>query len=242
MKIFIDHKRVTALLFLIMLALSGCAKKHVVESAEALPVPDEVVIYQGSRTTVYYIKDSEPFQRIVQAIRMDSIDEVFESAVEEGDPVAGRTDSALTVDYKYKSTHYFGERAFTVLRFCMDGMYENEVLVGSEKGFTSGTYGFSFDRESILHIAQVDEETKRVTGSLREYEELSDGTYLCEGQVYKYRLEITGRMNNAAKDSTFVYLSNIEEISFDRAWKAAGLSSSLDDYFSKEEAVLVEWR
>ena len=55
-------------------------------------------------------------------------------------------------------------------------------------------------------------------------------------------MEISGRMNNAAKDSTFVYLSNIESITFDRAWKAAGLSSNMEDYFSMEEAVLVELR
>ena len=46
-------------------------------------------------------------------------------------------------------------------------------------------------------------------------------------------------MNNAAKDSTFVYLSNVEEISFDKAWKAAGLSSNMNDYFDPEVATLV---
>lgn len=46
-------------------------------------------------------------------------------------------------------------------------------------------------------------------------------------------------MNNAAKDSTFIYLSNIEDISFDQAWKAAGLSSNMDDYFDEKDAVLV---
>lgn len=81
-----------------------------------------------------------------------------------------------------------------------------------------------------------------VNAELRTYYELSDGTWLYEGQVYQYRLEITGRMHNAAKDSTFVYLSNLERITFDQAWKAAGLSSNKDDYFSAEEAVLVEWK
>lgn len=37
--------------------------------------------------------------------------------------------------------------------------------------------------------------------------------------------EISGRMPNAAKNSTFVYLSNLPEISFEQAWKASGLSS-----------------
>lgn len=47
-------------------------------------------------------------------------------------------------------------------------------------------------------------------------------------------------MPAAEKDSTFVYLSNIENISFEQAWKAAGLSSSLSDYFDVVVAVLVE--
>jgi hypothetical protein len=47
-------------------------------------------------------------------------------------------------------------------------------------------------------------------------------------------------MPNAAVDTTFVYLSNIKEISFEQAYKAAGVSSSTDDYFSPEEAVPVE--
>ena len=59
------------------------------------------------------------------------------------------------------------------------------------------------------------------------------------GRNYQYCLEITGRMPNAAGISVFVYLSNIPEISFDRAWKAAGYSSNSEDYFAPEEAVLV---
>ena len=78
--------------------------------------------------------------------------------------------------------------------------------------------------------------------SLMTYCELSDGTWQADGRIYQYRLEITGRMSNAAKDSTFVYLSNLENISFDQAWKAAGFSSNTEDYFSKEEAVLVDWK
>ena len=77
--------------------------------------------------------------------------------------------------------------------------------------------------------------------TLKTYYELSDGTYMAEDIIYRYKLEITGRMHGAAKDSTFVYLSNLETISFDRAWKAAGLGSNTEDYFAPEEAVLVEW-
>ena len=86
------------------------------------------------------------------------------------------------------------------------------------------------------------EENKADEGRLKTYSELSNGTYSCEEHIYKYRFEISGRMPNAAKNSTFVYLSNLPEISFEQAWKASGLSSSLDDYFSEEDAILVERR
>ena len=49
-------------------------------------------------------------------------------------------------------------------------------------------------------------------------------------------------MPRAAKASTFVYLSDLESISYEQAWKAAGFSSNLGDYFAPEDAVLVEIR
>ena len=79
-----------------------------------------------------------------------------------------------------------------------------------------------------------------IVGNMKTYYEMTDGTWMCDGHLYQYRLEITGRMPNAAVDSSFVYLSNIGEIPFDRAYKAAGISSHSDDYFSPEEAVLAE--
>ncbi|MDY2938710.1 MAG: M56 family metallopeptidase [Fusicatenibacter sp.] len=72
-----------------------------------------------------------------------------------------------------------------------------------------------------------------------KYYEMSDGTWKTDDFTYQYRLEITGRMANAEKDSTYVFLSNIEDISFEQAWKASGLSSSMADYFKEEDAKLV---
>ena len=79
-----------------------------------------------------------------------------------------------------------------------------------------------------------------IEGSRKTYYEMTDGTWVCEEHTYKYRLEISGRIPNAAKDSTFVYLSNKKDISFEQAWKAAGFSSLSTDYFSPEDAVLVD--
>ncbi|MBR3290216.1 MAG: immunogenic protein [Clostridia bacterium] len=82
--------------------------------------------------------------------------------------------------------------------------------------------------------------TETVQGNMKTYEKLSDNTWKCDGQTYHYRLEITGRMHSAAKDSTFTYLSNLESITFEQAWKAAGLSSNMNDYFDPKDAVLVD--
>ena len=79
-----------------------------------------------------------------------------------------------------------------------------------------------------------------IEGSRKTYYEMTDGTFKCDEYTYKYRLEISGRMPSAAKDSTFVYLSNKEDISFEQAWRAAGFSSLSTDYFSPEDAVLVD--
>ena len=84
--------------------------------------------------------------------------------------------------------------------------------------------------------------TETVEGNFRTYYKLSDGIWEYDGHTYKYRLEVSGRMHNAAVDSTFVFLSNIETITFEQAWKAAGFSSNLDDYFAVEDAVLVEMK
>ena len=71
------------------------------------------------------------------------------------------------------------------------------------------------------------------------YYEMSDGTWKTDDHTYQYKLVITGSLNNAVKDTTYTILSNAEDITFEQAWKASGLSSNLDDYFQIEDAVFV---
>ena len=79
-------------------------------------------------------------------------------------------------------------------------------------------------------------------GLFKPHFKSTNGTWQAEGRSYRYRHEITGRMHTASADTTFVYLSNLETITFEQAWKAAGYSSNTADYFSPEEAMLVEIR
>ncbi len=69
---------------------------------------------------------------------------------------------------------------------------------------------------------------------------MSDGTWKCGDHIYRYRLEFSGNLNAQGKRPIIVYLSNLEQISQDRAWKASGLHYDSKDYFSIGEAVLVE--
>lgn len=104
-----------------------------------------------------------------------------------------------------------------------------------------GSVAFSVYRSSDSFEKQATEHSEQEQ-MLKDYTQNEDGTWSCDGNTYQYLLEISGRMSNAAKDSTFVYLSNLEEITFDQAWKAAGLSSNSNDYFDVKDAVLVELR
>ena len=105
-----------------------------------------------------------------------------------------------------------------------------------------------FQHRDIYNGTSEESETTNVAtkaavdGNMKTYYEMNDGTFMCDDYTYKYRLEISGRMPNAAADSTFVYLSNIEEIPFERAYMAAGVSSNTEDYFQPDEAVLVEMK
>ena len=86
-------------------------------------------------------------------------------------------------------------------------------------------------------IEEYMENSKEVIST--EYYELSDGTWKSGEYIYKYKLLITGRLNNAKKDITYTILSNIEDITFEQASKASGLSSNSNDYFEKKDVVFV---
>lgn len=121
---------------------------------------------------------------------------------------------------------------------------------GYQYGATEGTVDLYIDDNWVIFATEEAREKIQfpdggadLLSATPDYYQLDDDSWACgNGIKYKYKLEISGRMPNAACDSTFVYLSNIKEISFEQAWKAAGLSSNSEDYFDVEDAVLVEVR
>ncbi len=110
-----------------------------------------------------------------------------------------------------------------------------------------GMFGCSQNQESTVVntyeqtnsnlIAEYVKNSKEVISTT--YYEMSDNTWKTDEYTYKYRLIITGRLNNATKDITYTILSNRENITFEQAWKASGLSSNLNDYFQAEDAIIV---
>lgn len=71
-----------------------------------------------------------------------------------------------------------------------------------------------------------------------QYFEMSDGTWKTGEYTYKHRLELRGRMPNAAMDSVFIVLSNRDDITFDQAGRSLYSSNSADQ-FNPAETVLV---
>ncbi len=141
----------------------------------------------------------------------------------------------LAMDYDPSGYYLNAENGEIVLYFGNGEVFgkmkkDGENLVWTESG---EKYKF-FEEGTVFEPYEV------IYGNVNTYEKLPDGTYRMDDMKYKYRLEITGRLNGAVKDSTFVYLSNLENITFGQAWKAAGLSSNMKDYFKPEDAVLVE--
>lgn len=95
----------------------------------------------------------------------------------------------------------------------------------------------TFEETPAKLIEEYTESGREVT--LRTYYEMNDGTWKADGNVYKHKLVLTGRLSNAVRDITYTILSNMEDITFDQAWKASGLSSNTEDYFDIEDAVFV---
>ena len=61
----------------------------------------------------------------------------------------------------------------------------------------------------VLSLAGCNNQPKTysdiIEGNMKTYYKMDDGTWQVDGHTYQYRLEIKGRMHNAAVDSTFVF-------------------------------------
>jgi len=84
---------------------------------------------------------------------------------------------------------------------------------------------------------------------MHTYYKLSDGTWSVEivdnetedveTLSYQYRIVLHDTMPNAEVASNYIILSNRNDITFHEAFMASGLSSNMDDYFTRNEAIFV---
>ena len=74
---------------------------------------------------------------------------------------------------------------------------ELEETFGTEEIFIVKTY-----MESPANELQTYLDENKIFTKIKHYQ-LSDGTWKTGDHNYKYKLKLTGRMNNAAKDSTY---------------------------------------
>lgn len=95
----------------------------------------------------------------------------------------------------------------------------------------------TYEETPVGLIAENIDNSKEVITTT--YYEMSDGSWKAGDFSYKFRLELTGRLNNAEKDTTYILLSNKDDITFEEAWKASGLSSDLNDYFDVKDTKIV---
>ena len=124
----------------------------------------------------------------------------------------------------------------------INGEYYNPELFWSNSN--TGTINASFSNSVAetyekTPFEQVQEDFGNSEVVVTNYYKLDDGSWKSGDYTYKYRLVLTGRLNNAVKDSGYVVLSNTKDITFEQAWKASGLSSNSNDYFKPETAVIV---
>lgn len=110
---------------------------------------------------------------------------------------------------------------------------ELDEKFGTEEIYIVKTY---YDSPADEFEAYLDE--GKIFTKVKHYQ-LSDGSWKTDEHSYKYKLEISGVINNAASGSTYYILSNTDDITFDQAWKAAGYSSNTEDYFMPEDAIIV---
>ena len=73
-----------------------------------------------------------------------------------------------------------------------------------------------------------------------EYYETQTGLWVTQNRIYEYCLKLSGRMSNAAKETTFTVLSNYQYIDFNETVLASGLGSSSENYWDSDFATIVD--
>ena len=76
----------------------------------------------------------------------------------------------------------------------------------------------------------------------KTYYRLRDGRWKADGHVYQYRHQLSGKLPDGMGDASFVYLSNLETITFEQAFQSSGFGDDPNGFFPTEDAVLVDFK
>ena len=130
--------------------------------------------------------------------------------------------------------------------------YIDEQLAFCEKAaeeyYSSDSNGSDVDANNgtelyeVTPTEQIEENHDNEEWVITKLHFKTDDGWLSEGRTYKYRLEITGRLHNATANTTYIVLSNRNDITFEQTWKASGLSSKMSDYFNPAEVTIVAYK
>ena len=78
-------------------------------------------------------------------------------------------------------------------------------------------------------------------GNMVSYSQNDDGTYSTTDFTYKYCFVLTGRLPNAATDSSYTILTNDKKVTFDEVSKSL-YSSNSKDWLNESETIIVDMR
>lgn len=107
----------------------------------------------------------------------------------------------------------------------------------------TGNYAINLDLYVKTPLSETEEKIDNGEYIItRTHHETLDGKWTADNREYEYRLQITGRMGGAAKNTTFIVLSNKRNIRFSDTWPAFGYGSDTSAYFDPDEAVIVGYR
>ena len=107
----------------------------------------------------------------------------------------------------------------------------------------TGNYAINLDLYVKTPLSQTEDKIESGEYIItRTHHETLDGKWTADNREYEYRLQITGRMGGAAKNTTFIVLSNKRNIRFSETWPAFGYGSDTSAYFDPDEAVIVGYR
>ncbi len=188
-------------------------------------IDDRIVVYDYANGVKYELEDRGNYN---YTLRQDSENGFLYIDKTEGSKVGLLASSQMNPD--------IGLVATGRLRI-VDGQIQDVSNENASSGTESAAIVKTFEETPVALIESAYNNGQEVTS--KRYYMMNDGTWRTDIHSYKYKLVVKGRLNNSTTDVTYIILSNIENISFEQAWKASGLSSNLNDYFNEEETVIV---